>query len=185
MRDGLPPASAPPSPAASGGASRTAAPPDTPALDVRVRPAGAADRDAWLRMRTALWPHGASDHPGEVDRFLAGDARAVFPGGEGAVLVAEAAGRPVGLLEVSLRSTADGCSSSPVGYLEGLWVDEDVRRAGVARRLVEAGEAWARERGCSEMASDALVENRASRAWHLSMGYLEVDVQVTFRKILP
>lgn len=150
--------------------------------DVAVRPVSVADRDAWVRMRTSLWPDGAEDHASEVDAFLAGDVRRVFPSGEGVVLVAVVDGRPVGFLELGLRSVADGCLTSPVGYLEGIRVDPEVRRRGVGRRLVDAGEAWARERGCSEMGSDALLENHASHAWHAALGYREVDRQVTFRR---
>jgi aminoglycoside 6'-N-acetyltransferase I len=49
--------------------------------------------------------------------------------------------------------------TSPVAFLEGWYVDPDYRGARVGRRLVEAVEAWAREQGFSELASDALLDN--------------------------
>jgi hypothetical protein len=42
-----------------------------------------------------------------------------------------------------------------VAYLEGWYVDRDVRRHGIGAALVHAAEAWARERGYRELASDA------------------------------
>ena len=64
-----------------------------------------------------------------------------------------------GFLEAAIRSRANGCDSTPVGYIEGWYVDEDVRRQGVGRALVEAAEAWARSKGCRQMASDAELWN--------------------------
>lgn len=148
-----------------------------------VRPVRPSDRDEWVRMRTLLWPDWPEDHPPEVDAWLADPPadQAVFVleralgGGEGAL---------GGFVETRLRSVADGCDSSPVGYLEGLWVDEDLRGRGLARPLVEAAEAWARGRGCTEMASDAAIDNARSIDVHGALGYEQVARAVLFRKAL-
>jgi aminoglycoside 6'-N-acetyltransferase I len=87
-----------------------------------------------------------------------------------------------GFVEVSLQAHAAGCDTSPVGYVEGWYVDADVRRTGIGRQLVAAAEAWARARGCREMASDCEVDNRVSEAAHRSLGYEEVQRVVQFRK---
>ena len=42
--------------------------------------------------------------------------------------------------EASVRPLADGCTTQPVGYIKGWFVDSDVRRQGVGRKLVEAAE---------------------------------------------
>ena len=63
-------------------------------------------------------------------------------------------------------------------------VDPDTRRAGYGRRLLEAGEAWARSMGYAEMASDALLDNLVSHEAHKRSGYIEVDRVVIFRKPL-
>ena len=76
-----------------------------------------------------------------------------------------------GFLEASLRSRADGCDSTPVGYIEGWYVDRDIRRNGVGRALVSAVEAWARSRGCRQMASDAELWNQVSHQAHEALGY--------------
>ena len=144
-----------------------------------IRPVAPADRTAWLELRTALWPDGAEDHEGEIAAFFAGLAAEPQ-----AVFVAEEGGRLIGFVEMSLRSFADGFSSSPVGYLEGWYVSPEVRRRGVGRRLVAAGEDWARGQGCAEFASETELENEASAAAHAALGFEEVAAVSLFRKKL-
>ena len=88
----------------------------------------------------------------------------------------------VEVLEAAVRFRADGCDSTPVGYNEGWYVDEDVRRRGVGRALVEAAEAWARARGCRQMASDAELRNTISHQAHGALGYEETARLVFFKK---
>jgi aminoglycoside 6'-N-acetyltransferase I len=127
-------------------------------------------------MRLALWPDSAED---EVDEVLA-LARC-----DGLVLVAAVDDdRLAGFAEFSLRTFADGCMTSPVAYLEGIWVDETVRRGRVASELVHEGEAWARTLGLTELASDCEIANDTSHAFHLGSGFQEVQRNICFRKIL-
>ena len=77
-----------------------------------------------------------------------------------------------------------GCRTSPVGYLEGIYVDETHRRKGAARALVLAGEAWARRLGCTEFASDRALDNDESGAFHRAAGFDEVERIVCYRKDL-
>ena len=91
----------------------------------------------------------------------------------------------IGFLEVHLRDYAEGAeSSSPVGYLEGLYVDSEYRRQGIGGALVRAGEQWAWSQGCTEIASDAQIDNAVSIELHRRMGYAEVERQVCFLKRL-
>ena len=69
-------------------------------------------------------------------------------------------------------------------FLEGLYVRDAARRRGIARGLVVAVEQWARERGCTELASDALLENAVSRNVHGGIGFAETERAVLFRKSL-
>lgn len=89
-----------------------------------------------------------------------------------------------GYVEVGERSIADGCESSPVGYIEAWYVDPDVRRSGHGKALLETAEQWARDRGRIEMASDALIDNDASHRAHRQNGYEEVDKVINYRKSL-
>ncbi|MDQ6767610.1 MAG: GNAT family N-acetyltransferase [Candidatus Eremiobacteraeota bacterium] len=116
-----------------------------------------------------------SENDRDCDKILADPNRL-------GVFVAHVEGQAQGFLEVGLRDYADGCDSSPVGYIEGWYVEPAIRRSGVGRQLVEAAESWARSKGCSEMASDALIENVDSQLAHARLGYAEVERQVCFRK---
>jgi aminoglycoside 6'-N-acetyltransferase I len=72
----------------------------------------------------------------------------------------------------------------PVGFLEGWFVVEDRRRAGVGAALVAAAEAWARAQGCHEMASDTWLDDRGAEAAHVALGYEVVDRCVHLKKAL-
>ena len=95
-----------------------------------------------------------------------------------------AAPRIVGFAEASRRAYAEGCETSPVGFLEGWYVLPTHRRQGVGRALVAAAEDWARALGCGEFASDALADNAMSAAAHQALGFEEVEVIRCFRKRL-
>ena len=147
---------------------------------MHVRPYAPADRAEWLRMRRALWPDVVAHAGGE-----GADAAAWLARPDAAVLVAvRPEGGLCGFAEVGARDYADGCDTSPVGYLEGWWVDPDVRRAGVGAALVRAAEAWARARGHTEMGSDALLDNGTSQRAHAALGFVEVERAVHYRKAL-
>src|SRR5207248_1277881 len=105
---------------------------------------------------------------------------------DAAVLVLERDGGQslAGFVEAGTRSVADGCLSSPVGYVEAWYVDPDARQAGNGRALLKAAEDWARAQGYTEMASDALIDNLVSHEAHKRSGYVEVDRVVVFRKPL-
>jgi len=144
------------------------------------------DKAAWLEMRRALWPEAeGDDHSIEVTRFLNGDLKNPL-----AVLVAartdenEKNTRLVGFAELNIRPYAEGCSTDRVGFLEGWFVVPDARRHGVGRALLAAAEEWARAQGCSEFASDTLVDNEVSAAAHQALGFEEVEIIRCFRKDL-
>jgi len=132
------------------------------------------DRRSYQQLREKLWPD-CSDT--DNDSWFARDDARTF-------LAERDDGSLCGFVEVGSRPYAEGCESSPVGYIEGWWVDADMRRRGVGRALIEAAERWARERGYREMGSDALLENDVSHASHRALGYEEVERLVMFRKSL-
>lgn len=149
-------------------------------LSVQVGPATSADAGAWLRMRCALWPEGSeSEHRNEIDRFLAGQLRQPL-----ATLLAKSSADPVGFVELSIRSYAEDCVTDHVAYLEGWYVVPEARRQGVGTALVRAAEKWARSQGCTEFASDALIDHHVSAAAHRALGFQETVQIRCFRKAL-
>jgi aminoglycoside 6'-N-acetyltransferase I len=93
-------------------------------------------------------------------------------------------GLPVGFLEASIRLTAEGCRPGRIGYLEGWFIEPGWRGKGLGAALVQAAEAWAVDRGCREMASDADLDNAAGRQAHVHLGYQEASRLAHFRKDL-
>src|SRR5262245_53817715 len=108
---------------------------------MEIRLATKADVEAWLVMRAALWPDAdVDDLRAEVTAFFAARSEPLLPH---CVFVAESGGRPVGMLELSLRPYVDGCDSSPVPFIEGWYVVPEMRQQGVGAALVKAAEEWA------------------------------------------
>jgi aminoglycoside 6'-N-acetyltransferase I len=128
-------------------------------------------------MRDLLWPGSRAGHELEIQRYLAqtDDRLATF-------VVERLDGRLGGFIELSQRDYAEGCTSTPVAYIEGWYIDEDLRRQGLGAALVRAGERWARERGLKEIASDAEIGNEVSIMAHKAIGYEEEARIVCFRK---
>ena len=137
---------------------------------------GSSDR-RWLALRCRLWPGSEAEHL----RYMA-DAVAR---GHFVRLAIAADGSGIGLVEASKRvDYVNGTSSSPVAFLEGLYVEPASRRTGVARALVAAVEAWARAEGCTELASDSPLENTQAHAVHRALGFVETERVVYFCRTL-
>ena len=148
-------------------------------IDYRIRPLEERDLAEWLRLRQLLWD-GASE----------GDQRAemvsiIENSDSQYVAVADiGGGKLAGFLEASIRPFVEDCDSENVGYLEGWYVDEGYRQMGIGRGLVKSAENWARRKGCTEMASDAEIDNDLSLQAHTRLGYRETSRLVHLRKVL-
>jgi len=100
------------------------------------------------------------------------------------IVAVRATGSLCGFVEVGERTNADGCETSPVAYVEGWWVDADVRRQGFGAKLIEAAESFARSRGYRELGSDTELHNVISQRAHERLGFQEHDRVVLYRKVL-
>jgi aminoglycoside 6'-N-acetyltransferase I len=140
----------------------------------------AEDAGTWLALRLALWPGDRRDEfAAEIARLLAD------PRGTVTFIARDDAGEAVGFVEAALRyDYVNGCETSPVAFLEGIYTDPARRRQGVARLMVEAVADWGRQQGCTEFASDASIENLASQQMHARLGFAETQRVVYFRKTL-
>jgi aminoglycoside 6'-N-acetyltransferase I len=138
------------------------------------------EQSGWLPLRQALWSHcDAKQHISEMARAISEPTRFV------AFIAYEKPNEPVGFVEASVRSDyVNGTESSPVAFLEGIYVVPNSRRKNVARSLIAAVEGWAVDIGCKEFASDASLDNSISHTMHRALGFQETERVVFFRKSL-
>ena len=91
--------------------------------------------------------------------------------------------RPIAFAQCQLRHDyVEGTNSSPVGYLEGIFVLKEYRKKGHAAQLLAECEKWAKEKGCNEFASDCELDNVDSLKFHMSLGFEEANQIICFRK---
>lgn len=90
------------------------------------------DQAGWLELRQAWWPQcPATDHVKDVAAIVATSAT------KAAFVAYEEAGRPQGFIEAAVpHDYVNGTTTSPVAFLEGIYVIPGCRRMGVARQLV-------------------------------------------------
>lgn len=136
------------------------------------------DDPDWLELRVALWPDSSNEsHLKEMKRLVSERHRF------GQFIARDAQGAAIGLAEASVRTDyVNGTESSPVGFLEGIYVKPASRQRGVARALVLIAMRWASANGCSEFASDTSIENRISQDMHRRLGFAETERVVYFKK---
>jgi aminoglycoside 6'-N-acetyltransferase I len=144
-----------------------------------IRPLAESDLGEWLRLRQLLWDESdEDDHKAEmVDIIEHSDSQFVAVADMGD-------GHLAGFLEASIRSHVEDCETDNVGYLEGWYVEHPYRQHGIGGRLVQMAEDWARQKGCTEMGSDAEIGNTVSQQAHERLGYVETSRLVHLRKEL-
>ncbi|MEC1177384.1 GNAT family N-acetyltransferase [Metasolibacillus meyeri] len=101
------------------------------------------------------------------------------------IVLAYAAEQAIGFAQCQLRyDYVQGTETSPVGYLEGVYVEKGARLQGLAKKLIAACEEWARQQGCTEFASDCELDNQDSLNMHLQLGFSEANRVICFTKKL-
>jgi aminoglycoside 6'-N-acetyltransferase I len=135
------------------------------AMEFVVRQMTAGDRTCWAELRGALWPEETREaHDRATDTMLAGDEAWDF-------IIEAASGAPAGFAEVAMRPYANGCDSRRVPFLEGIWIEPQLRRQGLGLRLIAHIEQFVIGRGFREIGSDTQIDNRMSQAAHHSWGF--------------
>ena len=135
-------------------------------------------KDLWAVTKLALllWPKQETQQLYEEMQSCLTDA-------DSALFVAKEDGAVIGFALCALRRDyVEGTEKSPVGYLEGIFVDESWRGKHVAKMLVEACEGFSKEKGCGEFASDCELRNKKSIAFHRGVGFSEANRIVCFIK---
>ena len=135
-----------------------------------------ADLAALAELACRLWPeHSVEEMIPELAEIMAKPDAAFF--------LAYREDTAVGFAQCQLRyDYVEGTESSPVGYLEGIYVAELYRKQGLAKALLAACESWAKSKGCAEFASDCELDNTQSLQFHLNVGFREANRIICFTK---
>ncbi len=143
-----------------------------------IRKAERKDVSVLAELACQLWP----DHAAEA---MGAEYAEMITKPDTAFFLAYAEETAVGFAQCQLRHDyVEGTDSSPVGYLEGIYVAEGYRKQGIARELLSACESWAKSKGCTEFASDCELSNVQSLQFHLNVGFEEANRIICFTKRL-
>lgn len=137
-----------------------------------------ADISAIAKLAVLLWEESTIEElTSEFAELIRSDECAVF--------LSMRENTTVGFAQVQLRHDyVEGTSSSPVGYLEAIFVRDEYRKCGYGKELLKHCEEWAAEKGCTEFASDCELTNDMSLAFHLNAGFTEANRIICFTKSL-
>ena len=143
-----------------------------------IRKATGNDARILADMAVQIWDsHRIEELEAEFLESITSEATAFFIKYEGDA--------PAGFAQVGLRSDyVEGTESSPVGYLEGIFVRPEHRKKGYARELLTQCQLWAKEKGCGEFASDCELSNTESLKFHMAVGFSEANRIICFTKKL-
>ena len=143
-----------------------------------IKKACLKDKHILAQMAVQVWENNdIAELAEEFEGFITSEDSACF--------LKYADGRAIGFAQCGLRRDyVEGTQTSPVGYLEGIFVEESYRGKGYARELLKACESWAKEKHCTEFASDCELTNEDSLRFHLAVGYAEANRIICFTKKL-
>lgn len=145
-------------------------------MNIEYRKATSADSEAIDLLAVQMWnSHTAEKLSNSVSSLIESDNNALF------LLVVD--GNIQGFAQCGLRHDyVEGTNSRPVGYLEGIFIKEEYRKQGYAKQLLKYCEQWAKEKGCSEIASDCELDNEISLQFHINSGFDEANRIICFTK---
>lgn len=143
-----------------------------------IRKANMQDIQNVTELALMLWPDNRPEEMrDELETTMTKEDAAFF--------LAYDRSRPIGFAQCQLRyDYVEGTVSSPVGYLEGIYVVEALRKKGIGKALLAACQEWSKEKGCVEFASDCELCNTQSLQFHLHMGFGEANRIICFTKKL-
>ena len=143
-----------------------------------IRKADKKDADVLAALAVQMWTGHDPDE-------LAEEFRELTENEDAACFLKYVGDRPVAFAQCQLRHDyVEGTNSSPVGYLEGVFVTEAYRRNGFAAQLLAACETWVKEKGCTHFASDCELDNADSLWFHMATGFEETNRIICFKKEL-
>lgn len=131
----------------------------------------------WVLMGLELWPaHKRIDLEKELKINLKSRKSKT-------ILIKNENGEYLGFINLTLRTDyVQGAKSTPVAYVEGIFIKPKYRKQGIAKILIKEAERWAKKKGCKELGSDAEIENISSQNFHTNLGFKKTGVNVHFIK---
>lgn len=143
-----------------------------------VKKAEKSDLESAVNLALALWESSSVNEL--TDEFID-----TFADNESEIFLKTENGTPIGFAQCSLRHDyVEGTESSPVGYLEGIYIKDKFRNKGYAKELLNACEEWAKDKGCCEFASDCEIDNISSLLFHKAVNFTEANRIICFTKKL-
>jgi len=89
----------------------------------------------------------------------------------------------VGFMNISIRTDyVNGTDTSPVVFIEAIYVLPKYREQGIGRKFIEYAEIYAKQRGITQIASDCFLDNTLSENFHKSCGFIEKERVIYFVK---
>ncbi|OTA17941.1 aminoglycoside 6'-N-acetyltransferase [Xenorhabdus vietnamensis] len=133
----------------------------------------------WITLREQLWPHHTKEaHQADGESIISSRNLVSF-------IALDEEGNGLGFADASIRHDyVNGCNSSPVVFLEGIFVSPTYRKCGIAKILVDEVQSWGIKKGCKELASDTGLDNVVSQKAHIGLGFQMTEKVVFFKKEL-
>ncbi len=130
----------------------------------------------WLSMALALWPDNEKNElKDEFQKMLSSTKEQAF--------IYKLDNEYIGFINLSIRTDyVEGSNSSPVGFVEGIYVKPEYRNRGIAKKLIIKGEEWAKSKGCTQIGSDIEMDNDISYKFHQKVGFNEANRIICFIK---
>ena len=143
-----------------------------------IKKAGINDLETLAKLAVMMWQnHSVNELINEFSEIMTGGKSQFFLKYENDL--------PIGFAQCQLRyDYVEGTKTTPVGYLEGIFIKEGYRNRGYAKELLIECEAWARSKGCKEFASDCEIDNTDSFYFHKAMNFTEANRIICFTKTL-
>jgi aminoglycoside 6'-N-acetyltransferase I len=131
--------------------------------------------EVWLSFRHRLWPyHTLEELKHEMTTTIDTPHYGVF--------FCKNNSSYVGFIEVSIKENIEFSSISPIGYIEGWYVDEQYRKLGIGRLLMHTAETWVASKSITWIASDTTLEYNLSPIAHKKLGFTESSIPLHYLK---
>ncbi len=143
---------------------------------MEIEKLSAANVNEVTRLALELWPDCSFEE--ELNNF-----KQMLSAEQETCFLANSQKNCIAFAQVSIRTDyVEGVTSSPVGYLEGIYVKPEHRGKGIATQLLRHAIEWAKQKSCKQFASDTELSNTDSITFHLRSGFHEENRIVCFIK---